>query len=239
MHHRYITILATIGLLFSGAFLLGADQGQGRRADQEALKVYGSLVGPWRGAGQPQRGSSKGAWKETAEWVWKLSPDSAGLELKVTTGKYLKSAILRPKGDGFALQTILADGSSRTFTGKAGERNQLVLTAEGPAAEGLRRITLSPLHDTRFLLLLEGQDPATEAFYRLAEVGYTRQGVAFAAGDSYPLCIVTDGRGTTQVQYQGKTYWVCCSGCKDLFNENPAAVIAEAAERRKAKNKEK
>jgi hypothetical protein len=24
---------------------------------------------------------------------------------------------------------------------------------------------------------------------------------------------VTDGRGTIQVSYQGKSYWVCCSGC--------------------------
>ena len=40
-----------------------------------------------------------------------------------------------------------------------------------------------------------------------------------------------------QVSYKGKTYHVCCSGCKDLFNENPEAILAEAAERQKAKEK--
>ena len=58
--------------------------------------------------------------------------------------------------------------------------------------------------------------------------------LTFAAGESYPLCIVTEGRGTIQVSYKGKTYWVCCSGCRDLFNDKPESVLAEAAARQKA-----
>ncbi len=85
------------------------------------------------------------------------------------------------------------------------------------------------------LMLLESEDAERHTFAKLGEVGYTREGVSFAAGESYPLCIVTEGRGTTQVSYKGKTYWVCCSGCKDLFNENPESVLAEAAAREKAK----
>ncbi len=136
------------------------------------------------------------------------------------------------------LDATLADGSERTFAGTvAAEGKPLVLTAAAPG-EGPRRITLTPLHDSRLLMLLEGQDPANpKAFYRLAEVGYTRQGIAFAAGESGPVCIVTEGRGTIQVSYKGKTYHVCCSGCRDLFNENPEAVLAEAAERQKSREK--
>jgi YHS domain-containing protein len=216
-----------------------AESRNGRRVDQELLRSYGVLVGPWKGVGQAQRNSARGAWTEMAEWRWRLSADSAALELKVDGGKYLQSARILPKPQpgSFLLEAALADGSKRSFSGQAGARSQLVLTAEGPAAEGLRRITLSPLHETRFLLLLEAQDLASERFYRLAEIGYTRQGVPFAAGDSHPVCIVTDGRGTIELKYKGQSYWVCCSGCKDLFEENPAAVIAEAAERRKASEK--
>jgi YHS domain-containing protein len=29
------------------------------------------------------------------------------------------------------------------------------------------------------------------------------------------------------VSYNGQTYYVCCSGCRDAFNENPAKIIAE------------
>jgi YHS domain-containing protein len=84
-------------------------------------------------------------------------------------------------------------------------------------------------------MLLESQDSGRPSFQRIAEVGYTRQGVAFAAGESYPLCIVTDGRGTIEVKHQGMSYWVCCSGCKELFQDDPAGVIAEAEARRKGK----
>ena len=192
-------------------------------------------------SGSPRRSSSKGAWTERADWVWKLSADSAALELKIDGGKYLQSAKLRPKAQNgeLTLEATLSGGAKRTFTGQAGARSQLVLMAEGPSAEGPRRITLTPLHETRFLILLEGQDRANGAFFRLAEVGYTRQGVAFAAGESYPMCIVTDGRGTIEVKYKGQSYYVCCSGCKDLFEADPAATIAEAAERRKDKEKAK
>jgi YHS domain-containing protein len=221
--------------------LLAADGPQpGRRSDQAALKPFASLVGEWRGTGQPQRGSSRGAWTEAGGWAWKLTPDSAALELTVAKGKLLRSATLRPgKGQHeFILDAVLADGSKRSFPGTYTEKKPLVLAAIGPEGDGPRRVVLTPLHDTRFLLLFEGKSDEGSGFRRLAEVGYTRQGVAFAAsGEAGPLCIVTEGRGTTQVSYKGKTYWVCCSGCKDLFNENPEAVLAEAAERQKAKAK--
>ena len=85
----------------------------------------------------------------------------------------------------------------------------------------------------RLEIPLEGQDPDNGRFYRLAEVGYTRQGVAFAAGESYPLCVVTEGRGTIKVSYKGRTYYVCCSGCKELFDDDPEGVLAEAEARKK------
>jgi YHS domain-containing protein len=37
-----------------------------------------------------------------------------------------------------------------------------------------------------------------------------------------------------QVSYMGQTYYVCCSGCRDAFNENPAKIIAEYKARKKA-----
>src|SRR3954462_3057245 len=110
-----------IGLLvaaFSGglAFTLSwaADApATGRRADQEALKPYGSLVGGWRGVGQVERGKTKGSWSEQAEWAWKLSTDAAALEGKIPNGKYLRSIVLQP-GDAphaYVADAVLADGT--------------------------------------------------------------------------------------------------------------------------------
>ncbi len=210
----------------------------GRSADQERLKPWGGLVGDWRGAGQPQRGSNRGAWAETGKWAWKLTSDSAALELQVQRGKLLKSATLRPgtPPDTFRMTAVLADGSSREFSGRATPSKPVVLVATEPKGDGPSRVTLTIPNEARSLLLFEAKNADSGQFYRLAEVGYTKQGVAFAAsGESGPICIVTEGKGTIPVSYQGKTYYVCCSGCKDLFNENPAAVLAEYEAKQKAK----
>ena len=229
--------LVVTATLVSAIFAADASLSK-RKQDQAALKTYGTLVGSWKGTAQPQRGVAKGSWVETGDWAWKLTANSAALELVVGKGKFLKSLTLHPSHEKaiFTLDATLADGTSRSFTGKAGPRDALIFQAEQDDSEGIRRITLTPLHDTRFLMLLEGQTEAG-SYHRLAEVGYTRQGVAFAAGESGPICIVTGGRGTTQVSYQGKTYFVCCSGCKDLFNEDPRGVLAEYEAKQKAKGK--
>ena len=210
-----------------------------RQSDQAALAAYGGLVGPWKGTGLPRRGSNQGAWTESGSWAWKLSADSASLALDVAKGKYLRSALLRPGDDpgSFRLDATLADGTAHSFFGRpAAADKPLVLIDPTPSADGPARITLTPLHENRFLLLLEARDDAS--YRRLAEVGYTRQGVAFAAGESGPVCIVTGGRGTIQVSHAGKAYWVCCSGCKDLFHDDPAGVLADA-DRRAAAGKAK
>jgi YHS domain-containing protein len=236
------TIRGLLGGLFLALPCVGLeaadDSARGRREAQAALKSYGTLVGSWRGSGQPERGKVRGSWRESASWAWKLTQDTAALEATIKDGKYLHSAILRPGPEPktYVLDATLADGSKRTFAGKDNGRKALLLTASG-RGEGLRRITLTPLHDTRLLMKLEAQDPANKAFYQLGEVGYTREGVAFAVGESGPVCIVTEGRGTIPVSYKGKTYYVCCTGCRDLFNENPESILAEAADREKEKAK--
>jgi YHS domain-containing protein len=240
------SVVTALGLVALAAVMAWAadDNGKvapGRRADQEALKAYAPLVGSWRGVGQVERGRTKGFWRESADWAWKLTSDSAGLEMTVKTGKYLKSGVLRPgKAFGaFVFEATLVDGTSRTFAGEAvGDRKRLSLTADPKAPTGgLRRISIDPLHDNRVLVLLEAEDPERHTFSRLGEVGYTREGVAFARDDSYPLCIVTEGRGTIKVSYKGKTYWVCCTGCRDLFKDHPERILAEASAREKVAEK--
>ena len=57
-----------------------------------------------------------------------------------------------------------------------------------------------------------------------------------AAGQKGPECIVTGGLGTMQVSFGGNTYYVCCTGCRDAFNDDPAKIIAEY-KARKAKGR--
>ncbi len=55
-------------------------------------------------------------------------------------------------------------------------------------------------------------------------------GAAAASSTSEPAkCIVTGGAATTTVVYQGRTFPVCCSGCRDEFNENPEKYLKKAS----------
>jgi hypothetical protein len=72
-----------------------------------------------------------------------------------------------------------------------------------------------------------------DVYTRLGEVGATRVGSSFAAtAASGPECVVTGGLGTIAVEYQGKKYFVCCSGCRELFDDDPAAVLADYRQRK-------
>jgi len=208
-----------------------------RLGDQEALRQFGPLVGAWKGTGQVRRGSNQGAWTESSDWAWKLAADSARLEIQVAKGKYLRSATLAPvegKPGAFTLDAVLLDGSKRLFRsepGQAGDSTKPVAFRAEGAGEGVRRISLATPNEARFLLTYESIAAPDAPPTRLGEVGSTRVGVSFAAGESGPVCIVTGGRGTIQVSHAGKSYWVCCSGCRDLFNDDPAAVLAAAAQK--------
>jgi ribosomal protein L24E len=85
----------------------------------------------------------------------------------------------------------------------------------------------------RLLLLMEKAGTADGQFARLAEVGYTRQGSGFGKNVAQRECVVTGGLGTIEVTHDGKTYYVCCTGCRDYFNENAEKVLAEWAAKKK------
>lgn len=207
-----------------------------RRTIQAALEPLNDWVGVWRGVGQPKRNSNKGAWTEEAEWTWKLERTNAGLQLEIKDGKQIQSGYLTydPADKRFHLTVKVPGGESRQYAGDRAGDGKLALITKDEATEEETRLTFQMRHDDRMLLLIETKPGGQPAFARVAEVGYTRKGGSFAAAaDAGPKCIVTDGRGSIAVEYKGKTYYVCCSGCKTALLEDPERIIAEAAERAK------
>ena len=49
----------------------------------------------------------------------------------------------------------------------------------------------------------------------------------------FDVTLVTVGLGTIEVTHNGQTYHVCCTGCRDYFNENPEKVLAEYKAKKK------
>lgn len=208
---------------------------------KQALAEFNSLIGGWRGVGMIKRNSRKGAWSENAEWVWKFKPGSTSIAYEITDGKFLKSASLSydPEQKHYQLATVLPDGSNRKYTGSL-NKDTLVLESAPDQEGAVYRMSIRRLNEKRTLVLFEQRNKGQSFYYRLAEVGYTREGTRLAdPGSGGPECIVTGGAGTIQVSYQGKTYYVCCSGCKQAFDEDPETYIAEAKQKAEERRKQK
>lgn len=212
---------------------------EAKAAAQAGLEEFNGLIGGWRGAAQPVRNSTKGAWTEKAVWIWEIKKDAVALRYEVKDGQALQTARLTfdPEQKTYLLNATLPDKSTREYAGKL-DGNKLVLDSTADDAGLVHRITVTQLNEKRTLVLYEKRPAAAERFTRVVEVGYTREGTNLAvegAGD--PECIVSGGKGTMQVSYKGKMYWVCCTGCRDAFNDDPEGIIAEAAARAAKKKK--
>ena len=211
-----------------------------RPQTRPAVQHAGRLVaraGPPEGTKEER---AAGAWSETAEWVWQFKDQDAWLAVTFDKGKHFTRGELRftPEKDQvrFTLKLTAPDKSSATFVGTLTDKDKLLTLTrtDGPATEE-QRVVFSLLHNNRHLYRFETR-PAntTVAFEKKWQVGATKEGVPFADVAKGPECIVSGGLGTIKVSYKGKDYWVCCTGCRDEFKENPEKYIAEY-EAKKAK----
>ena len=125
-------------------------------------------------------------------------------------------------------------GKPITFVGAlAADGKALMLEKVAVAkVEPKERIVVRPnANKIRYTLQVERQEPGAPQFKKQVEVGLTKAGESFAAGsggENLPKCIMTGGASTMTVSYQGKTYPVCCSGCRDEFNDNPEKYAKKA-----------
>lgn len=247
-----INLRITVLCLASAAtcFVTYADDGDSRiAADRQTLTAWQVLVGEWRGVGQPKRGSTRDAWREECAWSWHYVDGRAELVGDITDGRFFKRLQLQPgeKPGQFVLlvspQASAGDAGSKSeaepirFAGTAVD-GALVLTAN--EADGAARLTIRTVAGGDRLIVLYEKAPGGGSFVRQGEVASTRKGSEFAtAAAAGRECVVTGGLGTIAVEHEGRTYYVCCGGCRDLFNDDPAGVLADYRQRKAAERAEK
>lgn len=226
--------------------LAHSDEPESVKSAKAALAPLQTLVGEWNGAGQPRRGSTVGAWSETCDWAWhfatKEKHPTAELRAVLKDGKYFSLLVLEStaRAKQYQLTGTLPDGkSTEVFDAALDDAGTLTATRraekEAPAAaDRPARITFKTVANGDRLVMLY-ERAAGEGYARLAEVGATRVGGMFAAGAAGPECIVTGGRGMIAVTHAGQTYYVCCTGCKEAFDADPAGIVAEYLTRKKMK----
>ena len=224
--------LISFAFVISAAATLPAD---------EAPRDFNKLVGTWKGAGAPdgsQEVRQKGHWSETVAVGWKFLRDDSWLAVTFTDGKLFAAAKLHQSKKDATAWTFTATRPDKTDVAYAGpwDGKQFLLTRDVPETKGVERLTISPLHDNRFIYRLETRKADSTLWTKTYQVGLTKEGVAFAeSGDGDRECVVSGGRGTMPVTYEGKTYYVCCTGCRDEFKEDPKKYVAAWEAKRKKK----
>jgi hypothetical protein len=230
-----VVLLANLGVLLGPA--VGADDKEPQSA-KEALQALNDFIGSWKGSGGPEtpRPNPKDTWSETVNWSWRFKGDDAWLTVAFKSGKAFKNGELRYLLDKkrYQLTAITRDDKKLVFEG---ELKDEVLTLErlDTATKETQRFRMNLAGDgARFICRYDHKPVGRTVFTRDFLVACTKEGESLGATAKKVECVVSGGLGTIQVSYKGTTYYVCCTGCRDAFLENPEKYIKEY-EAKKAK----
>jgi hypothetical protein len=235
--NRSIVWLVLWGL---GLFLPGVVAGDDteKKSSREALQALNDFIGRWKGVGGPEkpRPDPKETWNETIDWVWRFKGNDAWLVLTIKNGRYLQGGELRflPEKQRYQFTARTKDGKPLIYEGQLKDE---ILTLERTDAEKKenQRLVMNLAGDgVRFIYRHEHKVIGRTIYVRDYQVGSSKEGESLAATEKKHECVVSGGLGKTTVTYKGTTYYVCCSGCRDAFLENPEKYIKEY-EARKAK----
>ncbi len=213
----------------------------------EALKPLQIMLGKWGGTTFKKIGGFSSV--ETLGWVWDLqsNPAQPALVMNAEKSRYYENARLTYLADKQKYQMTLTNkaGQKRIYEGTfsvplkkvPGDDDpnimhttyKLSLALVEPANEKKRaQIILNQQNNNRYMFEL--YDKRGESYARFDTINTRREGTSFAKSDSdygTKTCVISGGLGTSQVTFQGRSYWVCCSGCRKAFDADPEKWIAK------------
>ena len=216
------------------------DSGERVESARTALKPLQILIGGWNG-------TSRNANLDHPNWAWdlKTDPKQPALRIKSEKGQYVRDGRLTffPASQDYELTATDAAGKKRIFRGQFSQEVQdvlgddkklqrtykLELTEPQPDTDGEQwRAVINQQENNRYIFEVYRKRGAGQ-FLRVDSINTQREGTSFALSDTdygEKTCVVSQGLGTTEVKYKGKSYYVCCSGCKAAFEDEPEKWIA-------------
>ena len=232
-----MTYRRAAGLLLGGILVLGAAVGHSagqptaadRAKEKKALQEVQDFVGVWNLEVRQKVDGKETAVKEKVSWGWKFKGDDAWIVVDFADGK----GKLYSRGDlrylvdkkKYQLTLAAADKTDHVYVGdlKAGT---LKLERTDPKTGDVYRLSIETLADgVRMQMKVEKQDAGKGPFTAAVTMAGNKDGESIAGTAKKPECVVTGGAATIPVSYKGVTYFVCCTGCRDAFNENPEKFI--------------
>ncbi len=208
------------------------------------------LLGQWRGTTRREFENFKAV--DNHEWVWDLRTDPIRPALTINSDKspYLKTGRLTwdVATEKYSLEATDVSGRTRKYAGGFSEPVHEIVGSDDKLHKVFRlefdqvelsdgedgelwQLAIDQQENNRYLLEI-GKRRGSAAYARYDTVSTQREGTSFALSDAdygEKTCIISEGLGTTELTFKGRSYWVCCSGCKAAFEEDPEKWIARAA----------
>ena len=208
------------------------------------------LLGQWRGTTRRDYENFKAV--DNHEWVWDLrtKPEQPALTIQSDKSPYIKTARLTwdTAQSRFVLTVVDPAGVTKEFSGDFTDPVHEIVGSDDKLHKVFRlefdqndsgdnsevwQFAFAQQENNRYLLEV-GKRRGKADFARFDTVSTQREGTSFAVSDTgyaEKTCIISEGLGTMEVTYKGRSYWVCCTGCKAAFEEDPATWIARAAKK--------
>lgn len=208
---------------------------------RERLQALNDFVGVWKGTGGPDKprpDPRDPVWKETLNWSWRFKGSDAWLVFEVKDGKYLSGGEIRylPEKKAYQLVTFDAKKQKMEFEGLLDAKGYLTFERTEKSTGEVQQIVMNSAGDgVRFVYRYAVKPKGKTVFNKVYVVAASKEGESLGKAEKKNECVVTGGLGTMAVSYMGETFYVCCSGCRDAFNEEPAKFV-KAFKEKKAKN---
>jgi hypothetical protein len=226
---RYLKTVGAVALLMlTSADSRTAETEKDKQAAKTALQNLQEYIGAWNGNGESKSGKSE-FWKESMNWGWKFGKDgSSWLQVEFKDDKTFDKGEMKflPDQKKYQLTLTAKDKKEQVFSGEI-KQKRLVFTRVDDKSSDKFTLSMFTTNDgALFKMEYAVQSGGKGLDKKLFEVNHKKEGASLSGGKKNE-CVVSGGVGTIAVSYGGKTYYVCCSGCRDAFNENPKKFVEE------------
>ncbi len=203
---------------------------------KEALQALQDYIGSWKGSGFTDKDGAN--WQQGANWSWRFKGNDCWLTISFPKGKFFRKGEMRylQEKERYQLTLLDPEDNKLVFEGPL-KKGMLILERKDPETKETQQLKMNMAGGGIRSIYTYLVKPENRTLYsKRWQIAFTKEGESFATATKKIECIVTGGLGTMAVSFQGVTYYVCCSGCRDAFNENPEKYVKAYLARKKGKS---